>query len=446
MKFVYADSLDYVDPNYDFLEDRFGPDREPYWDDRFAHEIFASAPYDGLLVSRSIVGDHKKCGKYTESQSMRFRRVGARAFLRYPEEKFPGSMMMGDCGAFAYHKLDEPPYSAEDMVEFYGDGLFTHGCSVDHVIFDFFRDEIVPHDAEDRIETNQRRFEITQQNAAEFHAVSERLGNHFTPLGVIQGWSPNSMAAAAKNLVEMGYDYLAVGGMVPLRSPQIQMALRAIRAAIGNEIRLHILGFAKAEQIAEFTEFNLTSFDTTSPLIRAFKDARNNYYAVKPEGGLAYYTALRIPQAIENNTLKDLAKSGIYSQEDLQARERTALDTLRAFDRGEAETRDALDAVMAYTAPLAIERDEGHTEKEKRALELIKERYVRTLEARPWQKCDCAICQQAGVEVIIFRASNRNKRRGMHNLQAYRHHLDRMKGLSANGLLFDVQSYSSAAE
>ena len=33
--------------------------------------------------------------------------------------------------------------------------------------------------------------------------------------------------------------------------------------------------------------------------------------------------------------------------------------------------------------------------------------------------CSCAICSAIRIEVIIFRASKRNKRRGMHNLSVY---------------------------
>ena len=52
MKFLYADSIDTVDPNYDFIEERSKPNRDIYWDDQYPHEILETAPYDGLLVSR----------------------------------------------------------------------------------------------------------------------------------------------------------------------------------------------------------------------------------------------------------------------------------------------------------------------------------------------------------------------------------------------------------
>ena len=43
------------------------------------------------------------------------------------------------------------------------------------------------------------------------------------------------------------------------------------------------------------------------------------------------------------------------------------------------------------------------------------DRIRRTLEDRPWAKCPCDICRDVGVEVLIFRGNNRNRRRGFHN-------------------------------
>jgi hypothetical protein len=213
MKFIYADSLDFVDPNYDFITDRSPTTREQYWDDLYPHEILGYSPYDGLLVSHAIVMD----GKYSLAQAMRFRLVGAREFLRYPEEKFPGTWMLGDSGAFSYRNLAEPPISVDDMVEFYAEAGFTHGCSVDHIIFDF---DLSARGSNGGSPEAHRRFDITLENANHFLRASKRLGNRFTPMGVIQGWSPDSMAIAAENLQAMGYTYLAAGGMAPLKSSQ----------------------------------------------------------------------------------------------------------------------------------------------------------------------------------------------------------------------------------
>ena len=49
---------------------------------------------------------------------------------------------------------------------------------------------------------------------------------------------------------------------------------------------------------------------------------------------------------------------------------------------------------------------------------MVKE-YQRTLVKMPWKQCPCSICQQNGVEVIIFRGNNRNRRRGFHNTYVF---------------------------
>jgi len=417
MRFIYADSLDYIDPLYDFEADRSPSGRRPYWDDQYPHEFLDQPPYHGVLVSRAIVGDGPVGGgKYTAAQAQRFRREGARAFLRLNAPQFARMPVFGDCGAFAYHKAEVPPYTPEDMLAFYDDAGFTHGCSVDHIIFEF--DGSYLAGLEGGNGEARRRFDITQANAEAFLSAARSFSNHFTPLGVIQGWSPGSMAEAARRLRAMGYHYLAVGGTVPLKTPQIKACLRAIRDAVPTDVRLHVLGFAKADDIADFRPFGITSFDTTSPLLRAFKDAKSNYYLRDTSGRIEYYTAIRVPQAIENPKLQRLAKQGARRQEDLIGLERRALVALRAYDREEVGLEDALDAVMDYDTPALLEDSGGISSAGKIAG--LRARYARTLRDRPWKRCGCAVCRQASIEVVIFRASNRNKRRGMHNLAVFK--------------------------
>jgi len=111
------------------------------------------------------------------------------------------------------------------------------------------------------------RYEITLQNASEFLHASRAIGKGFTPLGVIQGWSTESMATAALKLVAMGYDYLAIGGTVPLKIEQIRRIV-GVTDALPDRIRLHLLGFGKIEELSALEEHHVTSFDTTSPSAR----------------------------------------------------------------------------------------------------------------------------------------------------------------------------------
>lgn len=428
MKFLYSDTQDYVDPEYDFLEDRNTPGRKRYWDDMYAHEMMNPAPYDGLLVSMSAIraadGVAKSKVRYTTAEEQRFLRDGARKFLRYGGPRFAKSMLMGDCGAFAYVEHEYPAYKPEEVVEFYDEAGFTHGVSPDHIIFDCDLSNppstVVP-------EATLKRYEITLQNAEKFLGLVEKEDFPFEPMGAVQGWSPKSMAASAKKLEKMGYRYLAIGGLVPLKVDAIHEVLKHLRSAIDPETNIHLLGFAKADHIHQFLDYGITSFDSTSPLIRAFKDLKSNYFLPKKGGGIDYYAAIRIPQSIENTRLVRGIKKGLFNPEVLMNKEKIALATVRGLDAGTVSGDATLHAVMDYHQFLLRGEglDQATLEKELKKTELL---VSRTIKDMPWKQCECDICRKVGVEVIIFRSSNRNKRRGFHNLHVYHQHLHKTLG------------------
>src|SRR5947209_255369 len=389
MKFIYADSLDFVDPGYDFESDVNDHRRRLHEDDEFPHEHLGRAPYDGILISRAIVGDVRGRGKYSAPAAMRLAREGARAFLRYPRSKYRGSIVMGDCGAFSYADEARPPYTVDDTLEFYEDAGFTHGCSVDHVIFEF-NDAVRPPSAAIR-----DRYDITLENARRFCRGARRLRG-FTPLGVIQGWSPSSMAAAAQSLSRMGYNYLAVGGMVPLKTPQIAHALEAIRSVIPGSTKLHVLGFGKIQDVSVLHRYKVASFDTTSPLKRAFADAKKNYYCLRAGGDFDYYTAIRIPQAIENDRLLRRAKRGSVDQEHLIKHEHAALNAIRAYARGRCSAGSAVEVVREYERYGGGHLNGTSTSSASRVGD-ERAAYLRTLNSRAWTLCPCRVCREIGV-------------------------------------------------
>jgi hypothetical protein len=397
MRFIFADCQDYIDPGFDFESDEYSPDRRVQHDDVYPHEYFGAAPYDGMLVSRAIVGDERWRGKYTTAQSIRFRRDGVRAFLRYNPTS-PDAMIMGDCGAFSYVKEEEPPYTIPEMVEYYAECGFTHGVSIDHVILGF-TDQMplsgVPQDW-------QFRYDLTLRLAEEFREYCREHGAPFVPVGVAQGWSPASYREAVRRLVEMGYEYVAIGGMVPLKAGQIHRVLQAVREA-SPSVRLHLFGFTKADNIREFVPYRIESFDSTSPLLRAFKDGRRNYLAPN-----RWYTAIRVPDADESHYFRSHILAGLKEQRHLRALEQDALSALRSYAGGTETVEGALRAVAAYGSEFPSR--------------VAEEEYRKTLTDKPWTKCCCRACRESGVEVLIFRGSNRNRRRGFHNLwQFYRH-------------------------
>src|SRR4051812_2303379 len=132
MKFFFPDSQDQIDPSYDFKRERSDRDRVRQRDDRYAHETL-SVPYDGVLLSKALVDG--RGSKYTFAQRQRLFRLGIRRFLRLDDhERTKRLQTLGDCGAFNYVREDVPPYSVEEVFDFYDELGFDFGISVDHVI------------------------------------------------------------------------------------------------------------------------------------------------------------------------------------------------------------------------------------------------------------------------------------------------------------------------
>jgi hypothetical protein len=429
MKFLYSDTLDYVDPYYDFIKDENIPGRKKYWDDQYAHELMSTDPYDGLLIAisaiKTVPGATTSKTRYSTAEEQRFLREGARKFLRFDTEQHKNKIIMGDCGSFAYANMKKPAFEPWEVVEFYGQAQFTHGCHPDHIIFAFDKVNSARSDVDSDIGD---RYDITLDNAEEFLKITKKEKEAFEPIGVVQGWSPESMAKAALSLEKMGYKYLALGGLVPLSTPDIHLVIQAVKKVLKKTTKIHLLGFAKADSIHEFVKYEINSFDSTSPLIRAFMDHSRNFFMPTTDGlTLNYYSAIRIPQALENNKLLNAMKSGLLNANKLKSMEKLALDSLRGFDKGLVSIETTIENVIEYQKCfiLASESDPiKRTRKEVKAASDLE----KSLKNAPWKNCGCSICKAIGVDVIIFRASNRNKRRGFHNLAVYLEHVKKLTG------------------
>jgi hypothetical protein len=407
VKFFFPDSQDFVDPSFDFLTERRRADRNRSRDDRYAHEVFREPPFDGLLVSKAIVDGvdaSGKSAKYSLAQRHRLLRNGVRDYFRLDD--YEGSrrlMTMGDCGAFSYVKEVKPPFSVDEVIDFYEQCGFDLGLSVDHVILEFDEslDDTFPGMKVIATDCVNRQ-EITLELAREFKRRHKARKCSFEPVGVAQGWSPKSYAAAVRKLQRIGYKRIALGGMVPLKTPEILAVLKAVGAVRKPETQFHALGVTRTERVEAFDTFGVTSFDSTSPFMRAFKDAKHNYYT--PSGA---YTALRIPQVQGNARVEQLIRAGAIDQLKVRRLERMCLTKLREFDSGKGTIEDTLNLLLEYERLVGVEAS-GRTDR--------RDAYARTLDARPWRHCKCEVCTTIGVEVIIFRGSERNKRRGFHNL------------------------------
>ncbi|MBI0552221.1 MULTISPECIES: tRNA-guanine transglycosylase DpdA [Pectobacterium] len=403
LKYFFPDSQDFIDPSFDFFRETRNEHRVRQRDDHYPHEVF-SRPYDGMLVSKAVVdGLGGGESKYTRAQRLRYFRNGMKHFFRLPDDM----ETMGDCGAFTYVNQDAPPYRVEEVIEFYETSRFNYGVSLDHIVFGYekpgevFSGEVL---AECR-----RRQDITLTLAQEFLSKSQK--SCFTAFGVAHGWSKTSYRQSVESLLAMGYKNITMGGMVPLKTVQILETLEEIKPLLKNDTRVHLLGIARPESFVDFIQLGVTSIDSTTPLQQAFKDRKNNYHTTY---GTAY-TAVRVPQFDANPSLSRKIKSGVIDQDIARHLERDALHALFEYDKGSMPLAQTLEAVLAYERLHA-----GEKEADKIRLD-----YERTLVERPWKKCQCDICKAIGINVIIFRGAERNRRRGFHNIQVLYSRLQR---------------------
>lgn len=406
MKFFFPDSRDLIDPSFDFDTEVRSPSRVLQRDDIYAHEAFASPPFNGILLSKAIVdGQSGSSGKYSMAQRHRLLRVGVREFFRLQNTSLE---TMGDCGAFSYVREETPPYSVDEVIDFYLECGFDYGVSVDHVILGFQAElddglpgmDAVPADW-------KRRQEITLDLAVKFLDAHRNRKCPFVPVGVAQGWSPGSYAHSVKELQKLGYRYIAMGGLVPLKTHEIVSTLERVNQVRKTDTYLHLFGVTRCEEVGRFRTYGVRSFDSTSPLRQAFKDEKDNYYTLDRT-----YSAIRVPQVEGNMKLRRRIVAGAVDQERARTLERRCLKALKNFDNDSATLEQVLDSLAEYE-----ELYDGKVTH----LSIYRE----ALTDRPWKSCPCEICRSLGIHVMLFRGAERNRRRGFHNLFVFNQRLQR---------------------
>lgn len=418
MRFYFPDSQDQIDPNFDFTSETHPPFHVRQRDDLYAHEALRERAFTGILVSKTIVdGLPGAAGRYTLAHRHRLYRIGAHRFFRLDKAKGGPMKAMGDCGAFTYVKEDVPSYTVDEVIDFYEGCGFDAGISVDHVILEFRSASGRPRlDGFDEVDTKwKERQGITLELAAEFRAKHKARKCRFEPIGVAQGWDAASYCDSVSQLQKIGYNRIALGGMVGLRTHQILEVLEAVSRVRRRETQFHLLGVTRTGEVNTFGAYGVTSFDSTSPFRRSFKDATNNYYAADKD-----YTAIRIPQVDGNAKLKRTIKAGMIDQQVAFKLEAKCLKAVRQYDAGRLSLQKAVAALREYE-----ELYDGATDRS--------DAYTETLEAAPWKACRCGICDQVGLDVIIFRGTERNKRRGFHNIAVFAQRLARDLATATNG-------------
>ncbi len=371
---------DYVDPDYDFETDTHSGGTGDWSNEVYAHQMYPEPNYDGILVSRAVAEKSKK-------KDERINAMGVHRFLRVPRT-FP---IMGDCGAFDYIEQKEPPYTTDNVIDYYTRLDFDYGASVDHLIVPAFYVD------------KQFRYDLTMQNAADFLKEHHKRGLNWEPIGSVQGWDPKSYADAVAAYIKMGYRNLALGGLVRCSTKEIIEVLKDVKPRLKPGIGLHLFGIARPQALPIFASMGVTSVDSASHLRRAWLIARDNYFTLDGNS----YSAIRIPEVGKSFRTKRMIAEGKASESELKELQAKAMHAVNAVDQRRMKVSDAVEVIDAYDRLIG----EGRTS--------MREEYRRTLEDRPWKQCPCDICKTWGVQVMVFRGNNRNRRRGFHNTYVF---------------------------
>jgi hypothetical protein len=409
--YFFPDWDDYV--NEPFVHETAVDGTTPRTTKRYAHEVFGAdeTPYDGMLVSLAQIYTGK--GTLSRLDAKTASRDDLRQAMRIPTRL----LLFGDCGAFSYVFEDKPPFTAEEAAALYHRFGFDVGASVDHIPLP----EIVVEDCSGKLvrqvlteDERKARTRLTAKNAEAFLKARRRHRHKFIPIGVIQGLDTESYVQYVHDYIDMGYEHIALGGLVPKADSQIMDICCAVRDAIQTRTRtekenvwLHLFGILRPKIQSAFRLLGVSSFDSASYLRKAWLRSDQNYLA--PDAS-RWYTAIRVPLSTSERLWHVARRQGLRRQE-LRELELECLTALRSFD-GTDESHDAVVESVNNYGPLLKRRGEDNH---------FVEKHNELLSDRPWRKCRCAVCKSMGIDVAVFRGTGRNKRRGFHNTWVFYH-------------------------
>ena len=378
----------------------------------YAHEVCGSkTPFDGILLSLAhILLGKGALHRYTNENG---KRVSIRGKLRIPEN----ILLFGDCGAFSYAGEDTPPYTPEKAAELYEKFGFDIGASVDHIPLP----EIPVRQKDGSIQSKKlskseryKRMLLTRDNAEKFLHICKRKHYRFVPLGVIQGIGAQSYVKRLNDYLDMGYQHIALGGLVPRTDDNILEILCAVRKALQERTRdcqenvwLHLFGILRPKLQPLFRELGISSFDSASYFRKAWLRSDQNYLA--PDGN-RWYGTIRVPIST-SKPMRLAAKAMGLTENELASMEEQCLDAIETCNENPTAKALVIKNINKY-GPLLDRKSEDNHFAEKHAL-LLKD--------RPWEKCPCPFCRSAGIHVVVFRGASRNKRRGLHNTWVFYH-------------------------
>ena len=211
--------------------------------------------YFGVIGNRDYIklrGERRPFWEFLDSQP-----DGWLSSISYKRKDLPhGKPMIWDCGAWSYRNKEVPDHSPSECVELYSECALPGSMVIapDHML--------IPG-----VDCAARR-KINAAYAREFIAICPESLN---PMATAHGETIDERIETAIALCEMGYHYIALGGLAAQASRK-QMAVQivsAIRQA-APQVHLHVLGLSSPEYARQWNQIGVQSFDGSSHFKQAF--------------------------------------------------------------------------------------------------------------------------------------------------------------------------------
>ena len=184
-----------------------------------------------------------------------------------------------DCGAWSYRNQYTPPIDSKKAANEYNEKANSGSIVIapDHMLID-------------GVDIKYRQ-EWNRQEAVKF---LQDCPNHLTPMGVIHGITLNDRIENAENLINAGYQYVAIGGVAGLGGKMLNAVVEiveTIKKAIPTETHLHVLGLTNLRFFKEWLRIGVSSVDGSAHTI----DAINGKIVYYENGVKMSYAASKTP-------------------------------------------------------------------------------------------------------------------------------------------------------
>jgi tRNA-guanine family transglycosylase len=127
----------------------------------------------------------------------------------------------------------------------------------------------------------ERRLKVTLINAERCLELQDKHKYPFELLGVVQGWDVQSYRRCARELLQMGFTYLAIAGQrkISMLKDSI-LAIKQEIQEINRSVKIHVLGTGSPQILDFYVAQGITSFDSATWFRQAWMSGQHNYFMV----------------------------------------------------------------------------------------------------------------------------------------------------------------------